>query len=112
MNQVSIEHIAGPMSKYGVQRCLRCGEVLTDYRNALVVEGTLPLSGWPRGPVFVTGNATTLVPVGDDAVPCQGPYHQHTCRRCGEEWLHGYGKCPLRGEPSEDCPACEPAKYV
>lgn len=82
-----------------------------DYRNTMVLEGSTAIKGWAEGPVFVTGNATTLTPIGDDAVPCQSPYHEHECARCGTLWLHGYGKCERRGKPSEDCPACAPERY-
>lgn len=109
---VSVEHLAGPMTRYGVQRCRRCETVLLDYSNSMVPEGTPPMGGFAEGAVFVTGHATTLGPIGDDAVPCQGPYHEHDCGRCGTRWVHGYGGCARRGQPSADCPACAPGKFV
>lgn len=39
-------HKAGPLIE-GVQRCSRCGVVLTDYRNAMVPDGSPPLRGFP-----------------------------------------------------------------
>ena len=112
MSTLSIEHLAGPLTKYGIQRCRRCGDVLVDYRNAMVLEGSPPLSGFAVGPVYVTGRATSIYPIGDDAAPCQGPYHEHQCAACGEEWLHGYGGCERRGHPSDCCPACKPEGFV
>ena len=38
-------HIAGPMIDF-VQRCSRCGEILTDYRDSAVPEGDPPPRGW------------------------------------------------------------------
>lgn len=42
-------HRAGELDATGVQLCTRCGEVLTDYRNAWVPEGSPPLFGWTVG---------------------------------------------------------------
>jgi hypothetical protein len=42
-------HLAGELSDEGVQRCARCGVILTDYRNSMVPAGTSLLSGWPFG---------------------------------------------------------------
>lgn len=55
-------HQAGNMTRRGVQICDRCGVILTDYRNAMVPEGSGPLSGWREG-AFVEvfpGNPTQL----------------------------------------------------
>lgn len=41
-------HQAGELRE-GLQRCDRCGYVLTDYRNAAVPIGTPPLRGWEAG---------------------------------------------------------------
>lgn len=41
-------HEAGPYLE-GLQRCAKCGAVLTDHRNAMVPEGTPPLRGWSLG---------------------------------------------------------------
>jgi len=50
-------HQAGEMTR-GLQLCERCGEVLTDYRNAMVPVGTPPLRGWAVGASIevITGN--------------------------------------------------------
>jgi hypothetical protein len=42
-------HEAGPLDETGVQRCVRCDFVLTDYRGAMVPEGSGPLYGWAEG---------------------------------------------------------------
>jgi hypothetical protein len=42
-------HKAGPLDSDGVQRCIRCGYILTDYRNSMVPEGTPPLRGFADG---------------------------------------------------------------
>lgn len=44
-------HIAGPMSADGVQLCVRCGHILTDYRGAMVPteDAKKPLGGWAVG---------------------------------------------------------------
>ena len=42
-------HEAGELTHEGLQRCTRCGIILTDYRNTVVPEGTPPLRGWAEG---------------------------------------------------------------
>jgi hypothetical protein len=42
-------HEAGELTRDGVQRCVRCGYVLTDYRHTLVVAGSPALGGWEVG---------------------------------------------------------------
>lgn len=51
-------HLAGPLDDTGVQRCERCGYVLTDYRGAMVPTGSPPLRGWDEGAhvEVITGN--------------------------------------------------------
>jgi hypothetical protein len=41
-------HEAGRLIE-SVQRCARCGYILTDYRNTMVPDGTPPLYGWAVG---------------------------------------------------------------
>lgn len=41
-------HVAGPLIA-GLQCCGRCGEVLSDYRNAMVPEGDPMPLGWKVG---------------------------------------------------------------
>ncbi len=41
-------HVAGPLVA-GVQECVRCGAILTDYRHARTPTGGPALRGWPEG---------------------------------------------------------------
>lgn len=52
-----VQHTAGPYTA-GLQYCVVCGCVLTDYRNAVSCDGTVP-NGWPEGHVYVSGNFYT-----------------------------------------------------
>lgn len=45
---VTIIHHAGALVD-GLQRCTRCGYVLSDYRHAMVPDGDPPLVGWQVG---------------------------------------------------------------
>jgi hypothetical protein len=61
-------HIAGPMIE-GVQECVRCGAILTDYRNAFTPAGGPAVGGWAVGAHIEVGPhyaATT-----DDLANCQ-----------------------------------------
>lgn len=51
-------HVAGPLDHEGLQRCTRCGYILTDYRGAMVPIDQPPLSGWEAGASIevITGN--------------------------------------------------------
>lgn len=41
----------------GVQKCIDCGKIITDYRNAVVPSGQGALQGFPEGNVYMsTGN--------------------------------------------------------
>ena len=53
-------HIAGSINNEGIQRCERCGFILTDYRNAMISEGDPPLVGWVVGSFIevIMGNPT------------------------------------------------------
>lgn len=44
-------HIAGPLTDDGLQLCIRCGIILTDYRGAEVPsrDAARPLRGWKAG---------------------------------------------------------------
>jgi hypothetical protein len=65
-------HVAGKMIDW-VQPCTRCGEVLSDYRNAMYPEGTPPPSGWEEGAHIevLTGNPR-YSGVTDAAPDCEG----------------------------------------
>jgi len=50
-------HVAGDYED-GVQRCDRCGVILTDHRGAMVPVGSGPLGAWEPGAhvEVITGN--------------------------------------------------------
>lgn len=57
----AVQHIAGILNE-GVQRCVRCAGVLSDYRHVLVPEGQAPLPGFVVGVgVYVEGSASTIL---------------------------------------------------
>ncbi len=61
-NNVFIKHIVANMDGSMVQRCLICGEIISDYRNAMWPSGQSPPSGWGSGPVYIlAGNPTTYM---------------------------------------------------
>lgn len=48
-----IKHIVAEMDESLIQRCLICGEVISDYRNTMAPAGTV-ISGFTQGPVYVS----------------------------------------------------------
>jgi len=48
------QHIVGELIG-GIQTCVICGAVITDYRGTMVPDGTPPLRGFPAGPVYIRG---------------------------------------------------------
>lgn len=63
-------HVAGPMTGL-VQQCSRCGEILSDYRNAMILEGDPPPRGWADGAhVEITRGFPTQFVVTTDAPTC------------------------------------------
>jgi len=59
------------MQSDGTQACVRCGLLLTDYRNTVVPDGTPALSGWAEGAAIevIEGNPRALF-MTDDAPDC------------------------------------------
>lgn len=56
----------------GVQLCVRCGALLSDYRNAQVPTGTPPLSGFATGAfVEVIGANPRTLFTTDDKPTCR-----------------------------------------
>jgi hypothetical protein len=59
----------------GVQRCVRCGVILTDYREAMVLESDRPLRGWPAGAFIEVAAGGPGVPTfsstTEDAPTCE-----------------------------------------
>lgn len=54
------KHIAGEMNSEGLQMCVICGEILTDYRGAMVPKGSAPLTGFPSGDIYVSKGSPTI----------------------------------------------------
>lgn len=65
----AIKHIAGPLVDE-VQRCVVCGDVISDYRGAMFSSGTKP-NGFPEGEVFKRGNVTATVDFEEGSEPCR-----------------------------------------
>lgn len=67
-------HLAGPYDpESAVQRCQRCGVLLTDHRGAMVpADDPRPLGGWAEGAFVevITGNPK-YSGVTSDAPDCQ-----------------------------------------
>lgn len=54
-------HVAGPMEG-GVQRCTRCGEILTDFRNTMTEINQPAPTGWGEGSVIEAhGSYSSLI---------------------------------------------------
>ena len=63
-------HVAGPMVEW-VQRCARCGEVISDYRHSMIPEGDPAPRGWTVGAhVEVDGIQPRLWWLTTDAPTC------------------------------------------
>jgi hypothetical protein len=75
-----IFHVAGALRPDGVQRCARCGFVLSDYRDTMVPHGSPPLMGWEPGSriVVLEGN----------------PRHTYVLQGAGL----GFAACAAKGE--------------
>jgi hypothetical protein len=65
-------HEAGQMIA-GLQRCTRCGVVLTDYRNAMVPEGDPAPSGWAVGAFVDVAPGSPRVSILTDHPPTCEP---------------------------------------
>jgi hypothetical protein len=104
-------HVAGKMVEGGVQKCSRCDEVLSDYRNTMAPEGTPAPTGFRPGLLVVvtedvrgTVRETGLLFVDDRPIPplCVPGKHLRwddsrmlgTCLHCG--------RYPAQGH-AEDC---------
>lgn len=73
-------HLAGPLVG-GVQVCLRCAGVLTDYRNSMVPDGSGPLLGWEDGAwIEVRGDFMSKMDAGESLLP-----------PCGVRLVRAYG---------------------
>jgi hypothetical protein len=64
-------HIAGRYLD-GVQRCVRCGLILADYRNAAWPVGQEPPSGWTEGShVVIEGHNPTFLAITVEPADCE-----------------------------------------
>lgn len=68
-------HVAGPMREW-LQICARCGEILSDYRNAMIPAGDPLPRGWAVGAhVEITRGVptqfavTTAIPTCEEIAP-------------------------------------------
>lgn len=102
MKSRTVEHVMGPLHQ-GVQECARCGEILTDYRDASWPAGQDAPSGLTPGQRYVksdhpsgAGFGASRELVGQLAVACE-PIQEHVagkpengrqpCARCGADLL-------------------------
>lgn len=70
-------HVANEMVDL-MQRCARCGETLTDYRNAAVEEGGGRIRGWGEGTrVAISGTNPKMFYVIADSTPLE--IHETEC---------------------------------
>lgn len=55
-----IRHVVNDMDSSMVQKCIACGKVISDYRNAMWPSGQQAPKGFPAGEVYVSsgGNPT------------------------------------------------------
>jgi hypothetical protein len=60
-----VRHIVGEMTEEGIQGCVICGEIITDYRGAMVPEGTPPLRGFDAGDIYVLKGNPTITQTGE-----------------------------------------------
>lgn len=77
----AIQHLVSNLSLDGVQPCLRCGEVLTDYRNTMVPVETPALGGFPPGPVYRLGNMTTVIEPEEGSQSCEHVCCEHAAAK-------------------------------
>ena len=63
------------MDETMVQNCIFCGEVISDYRNAMYPYGQEPPKGWATGNVFISGSNpkwyTNEVKEGEEFIDCK-----------------------------------------
>lgn len=58
-DRIYTKHYVIDMDESMVQNCIYCGEIISDYRNAMIPRGQLIPKGFPTGDVFVLkGNPT------------------------------------------------------
>ncbi len=75
-----ISHICGALID-GVQRCVLCGEIISDYRGAMVEAGSGPLKGFEEGKTICISElknpqiftSTEYMGENDYAIECSQP---------------------------------------
>jgi hypothetical protein len=70
MSTTPVVHVVAEMAD-GVQACLRCGEVILDYRGTVTNAPSVAIRGFAPGAVTSFPGGTTAG-AADDALPC-GP---------------------------------------
>jgi len=66
-----VKHITGEMDESGMQRCVICGHIITDYRGAMVQVGSSPLRGFDPGAIYIYENITTIVEPDEEYEICK-----------------------------------------
>ena len=66
-----IKHIVGEMDESGMQMCVICGKVITDYRGAMTPIGSPPLKGFDAGAIYIYQNMTTIVEPDEEYEICK-----------------------------------------
>lgn len=79
-NIVYTKHFVLTMDGSYVQRCLFCGEVISDYRNTMSPAGTPPPQGVPAGNVYVSNGNPRITTVAD----MSEKYKVIDCREAGQ----------------------------
>lgn len=64
---VYVQHIVSAMEDW-VQRCLICGEIISDYRNSAWPVGDPPPRGWQPGPICVSKGTNPTIYMPPDGV--------------------------------------------
>ena len=55
-----IRHIVFDMKDDMIQRCILCGEVISDYQNAMWPDGQPPPKGLPAGDIYVRAGSPAI----------------------------------------------------
>lgn len=69
-----IKHHTGELDESMMQRCIFCGEVISDYRNVMYPKEQGPPKGFAAGDIYVRkGNpkiTTTIEPSDEQIIAC------------------------------------------
>jgi hypothetical protein len=61
MAHVYKKHIVSEMDETMIQRCIMCGEVISDYSHTAWPAGQSPPKGWAAGVVYVMPGCPTIM---------------------------------------------------